>query len=173
MKVIRRCRTIIACVWLSAYSSARGMFRRWSSITLLETLYNLQVAHFWDAPWTLFKALFLFNRYGTLFGQIIITLEEMGYLSHNSQEVYFSVILVDLSANSYARSVMPSNSTSLPFQFFPGNQSAVSNTSQLVDVPCFDGRAQFYSWCVHVQSWDASAVLRYFCRCYIFFMLWA
>ncbi|KAG1812828.1 uncharacterized protein BJ212DRAFT_1276159, partial [Suillus subaureus] len=45
-----------------------------------------EFVYIWDAPWTIVKALFLFNRYGNLIGQTVIRLEEAGLLAHSSQK---------------------------------------------------------------------------------------
>ncbi|KAH0836796.1 hypothetical protein J3R83DRAFT_8560 [Lanmaoa asiatica] len=62
---------------------------------------SLEVAYIWNAPWTVVKVLFLINRYGNLIGQTFIMLEETGYLSQNSQEVYLSCFCVTCRAQSY------------------------------------------------------------------------
>ncbi|KAG9313154.1 hypothetical protein JVU11DRAFT_6604 [Chiua virens] len=65
----------------------------------------LEVSRIWDVPWTLFKVLFLVNRYGNLIGQTVVMLEETGYLSHGSPKFcvvfqLYSAIFAVLSEES-------------------------------------------------------------------------
>ncbi|KAF9237055.1 hypothetical protein BU15DRAFT_63437 [Melanogaster broomeanus] len=53
---------------------------------MLSKYKRFKVEYVWKAPWTIVKATFLINRYGNLIGQSAIALEEMGVLSHGSQE---------------------------------------------------------------------------------------
>ncbi|KAF8141380.1 hypothetical protein EV363DRAFT_1412838 [Boletus edulis] len=48
--------------------------------------FELEVDCIWCTPWSMVKAIFLLNRYGTLIVQSFITLEELGILSHGSQK---------------------------------------------------------------------------------------
>ncbi|KAG2124453.1 hypothetical protein DEU56DRAFT_595995 [Suillus clintonianus] len=90
------------CLWLRTSLSAAGY-------TLLVYDYLLsfkyEVFYIWNAPWTVLKVLFLFNRYGNLIGQTAIQLEEAGLLVHGSQVfcqrfAFFTTCFMYLSTES-------------------------------------------------------------------------
>ncbi|KAF9233748.1 hypothetical protein BU15DRAFT_66318 [Melanogaster broomeanus] len=63
-----------------------SLFIRNMSPRMTGPLQGFKVEYVWGAPWTVVKATFLLNRYGNLIGQSVVALEEMGNLSHGSEE---------------------------------------------------------------------------------------
>ncbi|KAG9315452.1 hypothetical protein JVU11DRAFT_3063 [Chiua virens] len=53
--------------------------------------FNYELSYIWDARWTVVKAIFLFNRYGTLVGQSLYTLQQLDLFSTSSPKfcLYF------------------------------------------------------------------------------------
>ncbi|KAH7890955.1 hypothetical protein F5I97DRAFT_1923455 [Phlebopus sp. FC_14] len=61
-----------------------------------------EVAHIWNAPWTVYKVAFLVNRYSNLFGQTFTLIEETGWIVRDSWDFCerFNLFLTVLPALS-------------------------------------------------------------------------
>ncbi|KAG9308503.1 hypothetical protein JVU11DRAFT_11847 [Chiua virens] len=60
---------------------------------------GFKLSYIWDARWTVVKAIFLFNRYGTLVGQSLYTLQQLDLFSTSSPKVLSSPV------SAYSRSL--------------------------------------------------------------------